>query len=163
MLLSLLVLTAGFGIPDHCNIFLLLTGKETITVELQRLEHLWNHGNMFETRVVRANGCYSLHQVMRHNRDIFSTFFIMKVCCVFSLGSPHIGDSKEYTQYTVFNIKKKITLNYPRSAAMGFFQGTQERVRNSRGKRAISVRITEVLLYKQIQFIHWKSMLFSNL
>ena len=28
-----------------------------------------------------------------------------------------------------------------------FFQGTQERVRNSCGKRAISVRATEVLLY----------------
>ena len=27
------------------------------------------------------------------------------------------------------------------------FQGTKERVRNSRGKRAISVRATEVLLY----------------
>ena len=26
---------------------------------------------------------------------------------------------------------------------MGFFQGTQERVRNSRGERAISVRATE--------------------
>ena len=30
---------------------------------------------------------------------------------------------------------------------MGFFQGTQERVRNSRGKRAINVRAIEVLLY----------------
>ena len=30
---------------------------------------------------------------------------------------------------------------------MGFFQGTQERVRKSRGKRVISVRATEVLLY----------------
>ena len=30
---------------------------------------------------------------------------------------------------------------------MDFFLGTQERVRNSRGKRAISVRATEVLLY----------------
>ena len=28
-----------------------------------------------------------------------------------------------------------------------FFQGTQERVRNSRGKRTISVRAIEVLLY----------------
>ena len=28
-----------------------------------------------------------------------------------------------------------------------FFLGTQERVRNSRGKRAISFRATEVLLY----------------
>ena len=45
------------------------------------------------------------------------------------------------------NMKKKNTLNYPKSAAMGFFQGTQERVRKSRGKRAISVRAIEVLLY----------------
>ena len=30
---------------------------------------------------------------------------------------------------------------------MGFFQGTQERVRNSHSKRAISVRATEVQQY----------------
>ena len=30
---------------------------------------------------------------------------------------------------------------------MGFFQGTEELVRNSRGKRPISVRAIEVLLY----------------
>ena len=79
---------------------------------------------------------------------IFSIFFNVKVCCVFSLESPHRGVSNEYIQYTIFNIKKKITLNYPKSASMGiFFQGTKERVRNSRGKRAISVRATEVLLY----------------
>ena len=54
-------------------------------------------------------------------------FFNMKVCCVFSLESPHRGDSNEYTQYTIFNMNKKNTLNYPKSAAMGFFfQGTQE-------------------------------------
>ena len=41
----------------------------------------------------------------------------MKVCCVFSLESPHQGDSNENTQYTIFNLKKKnwksslITLN----------------------------------------------------
>ena len=28
------------------------------TIELQWLENLWNHENMFETRVVRANGVY---------------------------------------------------------------------------------------------------------
>ena len=38
--------------------------------------------------------------------DIFSIFFNMKVCCVFSLESPYRGDSNEYTQYTIFNIKK---------------------------------------------------------
>ena len=52
--------------------------------------------------------------------DMFSIFFNMKVYCVFSLESPHQGDSNEYTQYTIFNIKKKITLNYRNSAAMGF-------------------------------------------
>ena len=41
-------------------------------------------------------------------------------------------------------IKKKITLNYCKSADMGFL-GTQERVRDSRGKRAIIVRAIEVL------------------
>ena len=38
--------------------------------------------------------------------DVFSTFY-MKVCCVFSLESPHGGDSNEYTQHTIFNIKKE--------------------------------------------------------
>ena len=47
--------------------------------------------------------------------------------------------------------KRKITLSYPKSAAKGFFLGTQERVRNSRGKRANSVRAIEVLLYKVIK------------
>ena len=42
-------------------------------------------------------------------------------------------------------IKKKITLNYLKSGIS--FQGTQEGIRNSRGKRAISVRAIEVLLY----------------
>ena len=40
---------------------------------------------------------------------------------MFLLESPHRGDSNEYTKYTIFNIKKKITQNYPKSAAMGFF------------------------------------------
>ena len=43
----------------------------------------------------------------------------MKVCCALSLESPHRGDSSEYTQYTIFNIKKKITQKYSKSAAMG--------------------------------------------
>ena len=36
------------------------------------------------------------------------------------------GDSNEYTQYTIFNMNKKNTLNYPKSAAMDFFPRTQE-------------------------------------
>ena len=53
--------------------------------------------------------------------DVFSISLIMKVYCVFSLESPHRGDSNEYTQYTIFNIYQKISLNSPRSAAVGFF------------------------------------------
>ena len=51
---------------------------------------------------------------------------------MFSLELPHQGNSNDYTQDTIFNIKKKITQNYPKSAAMGFFLGIQEKVRNSR-------------------------------
>ena len=40
---------------------------------------------------------------------------------MFSLESPHRGDSNEYTQYTIFSMKKKITLNFPISAAIDFF------------------------------------------
>ena len=40
---------------------------------------------------------------------------------MFSLESPHKGDSNEYTQYPIFNIKMKIILNYPKSAAVFFF------------------------------------------
>ena len=42
-----------------------------------------------------------------HKRDIFSIFYNTMVCCMFSLESPHRGDSNEYTQYTIFNIKKE--------------------------------------------------------
>ena len=71
----------------------------------------------------------------------------MKVCCVLSLESPHRGDSNEYTPYTIFNIKENHPKLFQISRYRFLFQGTQERVRNSRGKRAISVRATEVLLY----------------
>ena len=33
-----------------------MPGRPTLVV-LQWLEHLWNHGNKFETGVVRANEC----------------------------------------------------------------------------------------------------------
>ena len=78
--------------------------------------------------------------------DIFSIFNNIKVCCVLSLESPHRGDFKECTQYTILNIRKKNTLKFPTSVAKGFFRGTRERVRNSPGKRTISVRATEGLL-----------------
>ena len=55
------------------------------------------------------------------NKDIFSVFSNMKVCCVCSFESLHRGDSNEYTQHTILNTKKeKITLNYPKSATVDF-------------------------------------------
>ena len=39
---------------------------------------------------------------------------------MFSFESPQRGDSNEYIQYTIFNIKKKITITYRKSAAVGF-------------------------------------------
>ena len=54
--------------------------------------------------------------------------------------------------YTYLINKRKriaeIIQNEIMSAALLFLLGTQERVRNSRGKRAISVGTTEVLLYE---------------
>ena len=43
--------------------------------------------------------------------DIFSTFFNMKAWCMFSSESPHRGDSNEYTQHTITNVKKE---NHPK-------------------------------------------------
>ena len=55
------------------------------------------------------------------DREIFSFFFNMMVNCVFSLESPHRGDSKENTKNTILNIKQKITLNYPKYGYGIFF------------------------------------------
>ena len=72
----------------------------------------------------------------------------MKVYCVFILESPHRGDSNEYTHYTIFQYEKEKDPKLFEICSYGIlFQGTQERVRKSRGKRAISVRAIEVLLY----------------
>ena len=77
------------------------------------------------------------------------SFSNMMVCCVCSLESPHRGDSNESKQHTLSIEKRKpleIIPNTIMLAVMGCLLGTQERVQNSRGKRAINVRATEVLL-----------------
>ena len=58
-----------------------------------------------------------MHQVRWYNRDVFSIFFKMKVYCVFSLESPHQGDSNEFTQFTISQYKKE---NHPKPATMEF-------------------------------------------
>ena len=80
--------------------------------------------------------------------DIFSIFFNMKVCCVFSLESPHRGDSNGYTQYTIFNIKKEDHPKLSQICSYGFSVRRDSRTSSKQpGKRAFSVRATEGLLY----------------
>ena len=60
-------------------------------------------------------------------------YFNMKVCCVFSLESPHRGDSNEYTQHTISQYEKEISPKLSQICSSMIFQGTQERGQNSRG------------------------------
>ena len=91
-----------------------------------------------------------------------------------TLESPHGGDSNEFTQYTIFNMNMKNTLNYPKSAAMGFIQWIQELVRNSRGNEpsvfeplkfycTYKISVTLVLLASAVLFITLLFVLLSNL
>ena len=66
---------------------------------------------MFETGVVLANEANHSARSGGIIGIFFSIFFNRKVCCVFSLDSPHLGDSNEYIQHTSINKIKKITLN----------------------------------------------------
>ena len=59
--------------------------------------------------------------------------------------------------------KRNLPLIIPNLQLWDSFQGAQKRVRNSRGKRAISVRATEVLLYLPLMCIHTPLQLISSL
>ena len=80
-----------------------LISPNTYIVELKWLEQLWNHEN------ISRLGKFELMSVNHSARSggiigIFFDFFSMKVCCVFSLASPHQGDSNEHTHSTIFKI-----------------------------------------------------------
>ena len=47
----------GTAMALRLNFFQTHISTQIIAVELQWLEHLWNHENMLETGVVRANEC----------------------------------------------------------------------------------------------------------
>ena len=91
------------------------------------LQSNFNGSNIFGImKISSRQGYFEPMRVAKSARSggiirISLSFYNMRVCCVFSLESPHCGDSDENTKYTIFNIKTKITLNYPNSAAMGFF------------------------------------------
>ena len=84
------------------------------------LQSNFNGSNTFRTmKISSRQGKFEPMKVACSARSggnigiIFSIFFHMKTC-VFSLESPHRGDSNEYTQHAIVNIKKKITFNYPK-------------------------------------------------
>ena len=60
----------------------------------------------------------------------FLFFFNLKVYCVFSLESPHRGDSNEYTQYTIFNLNKKKHPTLSQTCSYGLFLPGDSRMRS---------------------------------
>ena len=84
-------------------------------VELQWLEQLWNYENMSETGVVRVNHSASSEGKIGIS---FSILFNTKICCVISLEAILMSTRVHNIPFSI--IKKKITLNYPKSSAMGF-------------------------------------------
>ena len=97
-------------------------------------------------KICSRQGLFELRSVNQSARSegiigIFFRFSTILMYNVFSLESPHRGDSNKYTQYTIFNIKKNITLNYPKSAALGSSKGLKNEfetaVVNEQSVRAI--------------------------
>ena len=70
----------------------------------------------------------------------------MKVCCVLSLESPHRGNSNEYTIYH-FQYKKISSPKFYQIGSVELVPSDSKSSSKQHGKRAISVRVTEVLLY----------------
>ena len=63
---------------------------------------------------------------------------------MFSLESPHRGDSYEHTTYQFQYKEEKISLNYPKSAAVGFFHGTKNEFE--------TVVVDEPSVFEQLKF-----------
>ena len=72
---------------------------------------------MFETGVVWASKYQSVPEQEGKYRDVFD--FV--VYCVFTLESPHRGNSNEYTKYTIFNKKGKTPQIIPNLQLWYFF------------------------------------------
>ena len=83
-----------------------------------------NGSNTFGTMKICSKQRWFELMIVNHSTrlggiiGIFSIFLNMKVCYVCSLELPDRGNSNEYTQYAFFNMKKEISLNYLKSAAM---------------------------------------------
>ena len=81
----------------------------------------------------------------RQNTYIFPIFFTMKVYCVFTLESPHRGDSNEYTQYTIVQYKKEKQSKLSQFCSYGIF---------SKGLKNMFERavVNEPSVFEQLKF-----------
>ena len=88
------------------------TRQRIDTVELQWLEHRWlvYHGLFVLIFVSLWNFSDSSRKHIL--REIF-LFYYEIICCVYSLQSPHRGDSNEYTPHTIILLKiENMSINY---------------------------------------------------
>ena len=86
--------------------------------------------SMARTRMARYRGWFELYFQTQQNssnssrKQIFMDFFLFYhgiVCCVYSLESPHRGDSNEYTQHTI--IVYKIEKDFPKLSLFASWTG----------------------------------------
>ena len=84
---------------------------------------------MCETGVVRSNECYRRARPRGIIGISFRFSLMFKYVVLFSLESPHPGDSNEYTQYTIFEYKKrkKNTLIIPNLQLLDFVKRDSRR------------------------------------
>ena len=64
---------------------------------------------------------------------------------MFSLEFPHRANFNEITQYTIYNMKKKITLNYPKSSDKGIFP-------NALNNEFETVMVNEPSVFQPLKF-----------
>ena len=82
---------------------------------------------------------------------------------MFSLESPHRGDSNEYTQYIIFSIKRNHS-KFSKICSYGILKGLKNEFETAVVKLVISVRATDVLYIQVIcmymlQIVHNSKML----
>ena len=102
----------------------------------------------------------------RHDRDIFSIFFSIKVHCVFSLESPHRGDSNEYAQYTNSQYGKEnhLKLSQIRSYAI-FSKGSKNEFESAVVNEPSVVEPLKVYCNSNcsVYSFHWRSEKMGNM
>ena len=74
---------------------------------------------------------FSLESPHRGDSNEYIQHAIINIKKSITLNCPNRGDSNEYTQPAIIKIKKSITLNYPKYNNVCSC-GTQERVKNNR-------------------------------